>query len=75
MSSTIIKPQQLGVKPQQLRYKAQTNNEAFPQQGATDGEDFGTAQTMSKQSLKHIIHDLNHYLMLIGLSADNLAES
>ena len=70
-----VKPQQLGVKPQQLSYKAQTNNEAFPQQGAADGEDFGTTQTMSKQSLKHIIHDLNHHLMLIGLSADNLAES
>lgn len=33
----------------------------------------GFAKRFSTENLKHIIHDLNHHLMLIGLSADNLA--
>ena len=64
MSSTIM-------KPKQPLYQAKGRDlSSRPYQG-TDKSD--AVNPFSKDNLKHIIHDLNHHLMLIGLSADNLA--
>ena len=75
MSSTIIKPHQLGIKPQQLSTKHRLVTRRFLNKVPQMVKILEQRKHMSKQSLKHIIHDLNHHLMLIGLSADNLAES
>lgn len=66
MSSTILKPEQpvyqaKGDDLSSLSLQEETHNPN------------DIVKPFSKESLKHIIHDLNHHLMLIGLSADNLA--
>lgn len=68
MSSIIL-------KPEQLPYKAKGSHHSSPAHQGDENDPSTTngTNTLSKENLKHIIHDLNHHLMLIGLSADNLA--
>ena len=66
MGSTIMQPKLSG-------YQANHEDNSFASNQPIVGKEEKLSQSFSADSLKHIIHDLNHHLMLIGLSADNLA--
>ena len=66
MCSTIMQPKLSG-------YQANHEDNSFASNQPIVGKEEKLSQSFSADSLKHIIHDLNHHLMLIGLSADNLA--
>ena len=66
MGSTIMQPKLSG-------YQANLEKNSLSSNQNSESHEGGLSQSFSAENLKHIIHDLNHHLMLIGLSADNLA--
>ena len=58
-------------KAKKPSFQANGNQNKYVNPKNSEGEYREFSVPIPKENLKHIIHDLNHHLMLIGISADN----